>query len=560
MTTMPPAPARQWIWFSVALWAALMIVAVIWRPLLPVDETRYAAVAWEMWLRGDWLVPYLNGEPYHHKPPLLFWLMKLGWALFGVNEITARLVAPLFGLGNLFLTAAIARRLWPDRPDIATWAPIILIGSLFWTLFTTLNMFDMMVGFFALLGLYGVLEAWITGRRMGWVWFGLAVGFGILAKGPAIFLHIMPVTLLAPFWTVAGRPHGWRFWWTGMGLGLLIGVLIALAWAIPAGIAGGEEYREMIFWGQTAGRVVDAFDHARPWYWYTVLMPALLIPWTIWPAFWRNLSVLKLARTEVGLRFCVIWIGFAFVTFSAISGKQLHYLLPEFPAFALLVARALSGLRAAPTGVWSKVPAIVFIILGVGVVIAPFVSPRIPDWIVSLPSVWGFALAAMGGWMIIKPRTCMTGTLATLAAATSLLVIVVHLVASPRLMSDYDVHEVAEEIKRHEDAGHPLSFYGKYHGQFNFAGRLTKPITTTGDAEAADWIRANPEGRIITLHRILPETDLKPDFIGLYRGRYLAIWPAQIVAQNPDVVKRAPSDQTPNFPEDLKKSDDSTAN
>ena len=127
-------------------------------------------------------------------------------------------------------------------------------------------------------------------------------------------------------------------------------------------------------------------------------------------------------------------------------------------------------------------------------------------------------------------------------------------------MSDYDVHEVAEEIKRHEDADHPLSFYGKYHGQFNFAGRLTKPITTTGDAEAADWIRANPEGRIITLHRILPETDLKPDFIGLYRGRYLAIWPAQIVAQNPDVVKRAPSDQTPNFPEDLKKSDDSTAN
>ena len=44
------------------------------RPLMPVDETRYAAVAWEMWTRGDFIVPRLDGLPYDHKPPLLFWL------------------------------------------------------------------------------------------------------------------------------------------------------------------------------------------------------------------------------------------------------------------------------------------------------------------------------------------------------------------------------------------------------------------------------------------------------------------------------------------------------
>ncbi|VAW80265.1 Polymyxin resistance protein ArnT, undecaprenyl phosphate-alpha-L-Ara4N transferase; Melittin resistance protein PqaB, partial [hydrothermal vent metagenome] len=54
-------------------WPLLIATAVLlgalqlWlRPLLPVDETRYLSVAWEMWWRGDFLVPYLNGEAYHH--------------------------------------------------------------------------------------------------------------------------------------------------------------------------------------------------------------------------------------------------------------------------------------------------------------------------------------------------------------------------------------------------------------------------------------------------------------------------------------------------------------
>ncbi len=548
--TSPAASARSWLHFSVLLWLALVVVAILWRPILPVDETRYLGVAWEMWMRGDWLVPYLNGEPYSHKPPLLFWLMKIGWAIFGINDITPRLVAPLFGLGNLYLTAAIARQLWPDRPDIAERAPLILIGSLFWTMFTSLTMFDMMVGFFALLGIWGVLDAWRRGGKRGWLWFGIAIGFGILAKGPAILLHTMPIVLLAPFWTVAGRPLSWGGWWKGLGLALLTGIAIGLAWAVPAGIAGGEQYRDMIFWGQTAGRVVDAFDHARPWYWYTLLMPALLVPWTIWPAFWTRVRPLLSTHREAGFRFCLVWIAVAFVIFSIISGKQLHYLLPEFPAFALLVARCFSGERTIRPSTITQAPVIIFLLLGVLIVIAPFVSTRLPDWVPSLPSGWGFLLAGLAGLALWRATADLTKSVAWLSALTATLVIVVHLVASPRLMSDYDVRETAQELKRQEDAGHPLSYYGKYHGQYNFAGRLTKPIVTTGDQEAAEWILANPEGRFITLHRILPETDLKPDYLGFYRGRYVAVWPADIVADNPDVVKRAPGDRTPNFPSD----------
>ena len=83
------------------LWLILLAATLTTRPLLPIDETRYLSVAWEMWLEGEILVPQLNGQAYSHKPPLLFWLINAGWAAFGVNEWWPRLVAPLFGLGSL---------------------------------------------------------------------------------------------------------------------------------------------------------------------------------------------------------------------------------------------------------------------------------------------------------------------------------------------------------------------------------------------------------------------------------------------------------------------------
>ncbi len=96
-----------------ALWLLLLLLSLLTRPLLPVDETRYVGVAWEMWRRGDFLVPYLNGAPYSDKPPLFFWLIHAGWWLFGVNEWWPRCVAALVSLAALWATANLAWRLWP---------------------------------------------------------------------------------------------------------------------------------------------------------------------------------------------------------------------------------------------------------------------------------------------------------------------------------------------------------------------------------------------------------------------------------------------------------------
>ncbi len=65
---------KNGIWLTA--WGALVLTALLTRPPLPVDETRYLSVAWEMWQQQHILVPISNGAPYSHKPPLLFWLMQ----------------------------------------------------------------------------------------------------------------------------------------------------------------------------------------------------------------------------------------------------------------------------------------------------------------------------------------------------------------------------------------------------------------------------------------------------------------------------------------------------
>ena len=85
------------------------------------------SVAWEMWLRGDYLVPHLNGTAYSHKPPLLFWLINAGWTIFGINDFWPRIIAPLFGLGCLAMTSLLGRRLYP-KSSAYFLAPLLMVG------------------------------------------------------------------------------------------------------------------------------------------------------------------------------------------------------------------------------------------------------------------------------------------------------------------------------------------------------------------------------------------------------------------------------------------------
>src|SRR5262245_42949747 len=166
------------------LWAATVLATLLWRPAWPVDETRYLGVAWDMWARGDLLLPRLNGAPYTDKPPLLFWLFHAGWAAFGVNSIWPRLVAPLFGLLCLVLTRRLSLVLWPERADVAGLAPLLLTGAALWMGWSTFLTFDLLVCAFTLMAVLSLVSALRGGGARAWLAMGLSLGLGLLAKGP----------------------------------------------------------------------------------------------------------------------------------------------------------------------------------------------------------------------------------------------------------------------------------------------------------------------------------------------------------------------------------------
>ena len=523
------------------LWVGLVAAALIARPLMPMDETRYLAVAWEMWLRGDFLVPHLNGETYSHKPPLLFWLINAGWAVFGVNDWWPRLVAPLFGLGTLFLTARMAGKLWPERPEVAGLAPFLVLGSLFFTVFTTLTMFDMMLAFFSVLGLCGVLTAWRGEYWLGFAVLALAIGLGALTKGPAILLHTATVAALAPVWgpELSAPKTSWGKWYGGVIGAVLLGAAIGLAWAIPAAKAGGPAYAEAIFWGQSAGRMVNSFAHGRPWWWFVAALPVMVLPWVIWPTLWKALPNAKSALSSGAGRFCASWFIPAFVVFSAISGKQPHYLLPEFPALALFGAFLLTHWPdpCRRPRIAMALPAALFLLVGAAVAGVPLLPVTLPYVVQQFQPVGGIVLIVAVLAIIAFARPGLGRTVSNLTTLSAVAIIAAHLAAGPVLVEVYDVSPVAGKLAEWQKAGHPIAHYGKYHGQFQFPGRLHEPVAVIGDGNAADWLAQNPTGKIVSYRRSEP-TGAKPEIVRRFRGKWMIVWDAATAAQNPDILRR----------------------
>ena len=142
--TPSPLSARSIGLLALGLATGLAVLLPQLRPVLPVDETRYLSVAWEMQRDGSFIVPHLNGEIYAHKPPLLFWLINLVWSAIGVSEVAARLVAPAFGVLAVALTWRVGARLFPDRPTLGPTAALILASTGVFALYGSLTMFDTM--------------------------------------------------------------------------------------------------------------------------------------------------------------------------------------------------------------------------------------------------------------------------------------------------------------------------------------------------------------------------------------------------------------------------------
>ena len=163
---------------------------------------------------------------------------------------------------------------------LAAWA---MAGFWYFFLFSLQVMYELPLMVAVLGGLLALCRRDGAGWNPWWPGVALAVGFGLLAKGPVVLLHLGVPLLAARWWHPAAQRDGARFAKRAL-LAVLAGIGVFALWLLPALTLGDPEYRQALLVTQTAGRIRDSFDHAEPWWWYLPLLLVLMAPW--WWSRW----------------------------------------------------------------------------------------------------------------------------------------------------------------------------------------------------------------------------------------------------------------------------------
>jgi len=504
-----------------------LIIAVLWlmalasalsRSFMPIDETRYVSVAWEMWNAHSFWVPLMNGDTYADKPPLLFWLIHAGWALFGVNDWWPKLIGPLAALIAMSHLYRIARRLG-YAGSRARLAPLLMMAMLMWNLYSSALMFDILLT----ACLLGAISPLIAGRltRRKCIISGLWLGLSLLAKGPAVFVTLVPILLSIPWWRAERLDAaGWR----KLGLSLLLGITMLLSWALSAAWLGGSDYAQDLLWGQSVNRLQDAMAHARPFWWYAPLLPLLTFPWLLWPSAWPRLPQHRHQRLAW------IWLVVPLIIFSFISGKQVHYLMPLLPALALLVMDRLGQRELEEESTTrTRTPAIAIGLLGaigLGLMVSGIGAVG-PDTLSPLGAV------VLIAWSVLLWRQHWHSPLAAargLALGTGIAIMITTQFMLAPFWSRYDVRPPGALIAQLQSEDVPVAFNGGgYQATFQFAGRLKRPLLTLDDSPESlcAFRQQSPSGWLVARDRDVNHliVDDKAVHRFEYRGGELDILP-----------------------------------
>jgi 4-amino-4-deoxy-L-arabinose transferase-like glycosyltransferase len=334
-------------WSAVLLF--LVLPGVLLYPcmgffLFEPDEGRYAEIPREMLDRGEWVVPYLLGEPYLDKPPLLYWLVMASYRVFGVQDWAARLVSALAVHATILLIYLMGRRIVGERA--AYWG----------ALFLTLAPGFLSVG--RLLVLDGVLALWITlallaafeatrGEKLRWGWWMIAAGssaLGILTKGPIALVLVLPPLVLHGW--LNGRP--WSLGWKAWASFAAVVFVVNLPWYLAVCIRL-PEFAVYFFWKHNVLRFAAPFDHLEPFWYFGPILIGGMLPASLFGIAWLRFflsgdrSDAQRRTLESGyLMLAAAWC----VLFFSISGSKLPtYILPAFPPLALAFGAYFAGSR-----------------------------------------------------------------------------------------------------------------------------------------------------------------------------------------------------------------------
>ncbi len=538
---------RQTTLRSTQFWLALALVVVYIAGLnidvMEVDAAQYASISMEMLHSGNWLQVQHRGADYLDKPPLLFWLSALSFAVFGLSNWAYKLPSMLAALLGVWSMYRFARLYYTDAA--ARRAAFILAASLGLLLISNDVRTDTLLLGFSACAVWQLAEYLERGRWSHWLLGFGAIGLAMLAKGP--------IGLVAPAFAVGGHlllRGQWhqllrRKWLAGL---LVIAVVLApMCWGLwqqfdlhPEKWVNGRQGvsgLRFFFWEQSFGRITgeniwknDAsiffFLHVYLW---AFLPWSLLLPWALVRA---SSTAWMRCRSAEGTPWPEYYSLAGFVlTFIALSlsrYKLPHYIFITLPWASVLVAAALErGVSALPRWLLS-IGAIVELLLGWLIVLWVFPKASLVVWVpLGLGTlVWLWAFGCSARKMAAESLT-MLGV-----GAAALLGFVLNVHFYPQLLP-YQYSRRGVEVAR--SAGVPadaLYFFRMNHHSLDFYNGHILPrhddpsdlLVLAAQRRSAIGVFTTPEGKAALEQAGAPieeRVELKHFHVAMLHARFL---------------------------------------
>lgn len=392
----------QWLVLFIA--GIVFLVNLGGPKLFDEDEPKNAACGQEMFMRGDWIVPTFNHELRTDKPIMLYWLMLTSFSFLGVSEFSARLPSALMACGAVVTTFHLGKILLGNKSGL--WGAIALSSCLMFVIVGRAATPDATLIFFTTLSLYlfakGVArnhggqfpsgqaedapgaKEWphqfiASGWKSHFVMF-VVMGLAVLAKGPVGFL--LPCTIIGLFLLCSAEITGVNFdpsksaavnksWWKRslFFLGRFFGphrffralmsmrpfllfvtvVVVAVPWYAAVGFATNGAWLEGFLGGHNVGRFMNPMEgHSGPFFYYVPVIMMGFFPWSIFLVLtvWTSIKTAReFGSHRFGVLFLLCWVGVYLSFFSMAQTKLPNYVLPCYPALALLTGHFLSQWR-----------------------------------------------------------------------------------------------------------------------------------------------------------------------------------------------------------------------
>lgn len=314
---------------GLSLFLAVLVSVAVLLPLLghkalaDWDEGIYAEVSREF-LGRTWLIPHWHFHPWTEKPPLALWITAAFFRLFGVNEFWARFGSALASIGIVAFIHALALRL---RGIFAAWVTtLILLTSFGFHRVARMGELDALLTLGCVISLFGLAKV-REGEDRGWYWFWTGFAAAVMTKGAAAVT--LPLTLIVLLiWNRWGLRQLGRAFWAGLG----VFALLVLPWHLYMLHAFGAEFlREYLGLHVITRATTQMEGHQTPWWFYGRVLLIYTSPWLLLYPFalwWQS------RRGE--LREYLAFAAVVLVFFSAMATRSPKYILPAYPALALL--------------------------------------------------------------------------------------------------------------------------------------------------------------------------------------------------------------------------------